>query len=89
MLLGMEMVWLEADCSRYEFFLDVISETKPDIGVINIDADHEKAFALIERMKTDLRNAPSWSHRPQPMVNDSACHASWSSRVHHVTDQHR
>ncbi len=42
MLLGMEMVWLEADCSRYEFFLDVISETKPDIGVINIDADHEK-----------------------------------------------
>ncbi len=54
MLLGMEMVWLEADCSRYEFFLDVISETKPDIGVINIDADHEKAFALIERMKTDL-----------------------------------
>jgi DNA-binding NarL/FixJ family response regulator len=29
MLLGMDTVWLEAECSRYEFFADVISQTHP------------------------------------------------------------
>ncbi|MFO0921269.1 MAG: response regulator [Pirellulales bacterium] len=53
MLLGMEMVWLEAECSRYEFFSDVIKETKPDVGVINIDTDTEKAFQLIEKLKAE------------------------------------
>ena len=24
MLLGMDMIWLEAECSRYEFFADVV-----------------------------------------------------------------
>ena len=31
MLLGMEMIWLEAECSRYEFFADVVAQTTPDI----------------------------------------------------------
>lgn len=53
MLLGMEIVWLEAECSRYEFFSDVVNETHPDASLINIDADPEKAFALIERLKSD------------------------------------
>lgn len=53
MLLGMEIVWLEAECSRYEFFSDVVTETHPDAGLINIDADPEKAFQLIERMKAE------------------------------------
>ena len=34
MLLGMDIVWLEAECSRYEFFADVIGQTRPDIGVV-------------------------------------------------------
>lgn len=53
MLLGMEIVWLEAECSRYEFFSDVVHETNPDACLINIDADAEKAFGLIERLKND------------------------------------
>jgi pilus assembly protein CpaE len=51
MLLGMEVVWLEAECSRYEFFADVIGQTKPDIGLISIDANPEKALKLIEQLR--------------------------------------
>lgn len=53
MLLGMDIVWLEAECSRYEFFPDVISQSKPDVGVISLDADPNKAIALLERMRSD------------------------------------
>ena len=48
MLLGMDIVWLEAECSRYEFFADVIGQTKPDIGVIAIDNNPEKGLKLVE-----------------------------------------
>src|SRR5262245_32912024 len=53
MLLGMDIVWLEAECSRYEFFADVIGQTKPDIGVIAIDSNPEKGLNLLE----EIRNA--------------------------------
>lgn len=51
MLIGMEIVWLEAECSRYEFFQDVVSQTNPDVGVINLDGNPDKAIALIERIR--------------------------------------
>ena len=50
MLLGMDMIWLEAECSRYEFFADVVAQTNPDIGLVAIDADPQKALALVERL---------------------------------------
>ncbi len=53
MLLGMDIVWLEAECSRYEFFADVVGQTTPDIGVVSIDHDAEKALQLI----ADLRDS--------------------------------
>jgi pilus assembly protein CpaE len=49
-LMNMESVWLEAECSRYEFFLDVVAQTSPDVGVIALDADPDKAVALIEQI---------------------------------------
>ncbi|MGB7326780.1 MAG: pilus assembly protein CpaE [Rubripirellula sp.] len=49
-LVGMETIWLEADCSRYEFFPDVIEQTAPDVGVISLDSDPEKAIDLIKRL---------------------------------------
>ena len=55
MLLGMETVWLEAECSRYEFFADVVGQTHPDIGVVSIDYDAEKALQLIQDLQ---RNSP-------------------------------
>jgi pilus assembly protein CpaE len=51
MLLGMDMVWLEAECSRYEFFADVVNQTHPDIGVVAIDSDADKALDLIADLK--------------------------------------
>jgi pilus assembly protein CpaE len=51
MLLGLEIVWLEAECSRYEFFSDVIAQTKPDIGLVCIDSNIEKAIKLMETIR--------------------------------------
>ncbi len=56
LLLGMDMVWLEAECSRYEFFADVVGQTHPDVGVINVDHDAEKALALIEKIRETSPN---------------------------------
>ena len=50
MLLGMDMIWLEAECSRYEFFADVVAQTNPDIGLVAIDADPQKALELVGRL---------------------------------------
>jgi len=50
MLLGMDMIWLEAECSRYEFFGDVVSQTTPDIGLVCIDADPEKGLQLVGQL---------------------------------------
>lgn len=47
MLLGMDMLWLEAEASRYEFFADVVNQTHPDIGLVSIDNDPEKALDLV------------------------------------------
>ncbi len=49
-LLGLDMVWLEAECSRYEFFSDVVAQTNPDIGVISLDKDADKALQLVEQL---------------------------------------
>jgi pilus assembly protein CpaE len=56
MLLGMDMIWLEAECSRYEFFADVIAQTTPDIGLVAIDADPRKALELVARLTTASPN---------------------------------
>lgn len=47
-LLGMDIVWLEAECSRYEFFADVVGQTNPDIGIVSLDSDPDKAIRLIQ-----------------------------------------
>ena len=50
MLLGMDMIWLEAECSRYEFFADVIAQTNPDIGLVAIDRDPAKGLELVAKL---------------------------------------
>ncbi len=47
-LLGLESVWLEAECSRYAFFQDVLKQTNPDVGFISMDGDPDQAVELIE-----------------------------------------
>lgn len=53
LLLGIDMVWLEADCSRYEFFGDVIGQTQPDIALICLDSDPAKGLALVARVSQE------------------------------------
>lgn len=52
MLLGMDTIWLEADCSRYEFFPDIIEQTNPDVGVVSLDSNPSAAIDLITRITT-------------------------------------
>ena len=54
MLIGVDMVWLEAECSRYEFFTEVVSQTQPDIALISLDANPEMALNLIAQVTRDL-----------------------------------
>ncbi len=56
MLLGMDMCWLEAESSRYEFFADIVGQTDPDIGVIGIDSDPDKAVQLISKLHESAPN---------------------------------
>src|SRR6478736_9424496 len=58
MLLGVESVWLEAECSRYEFFLDVIRQSQPDVVVVSLDADHAKALHLIAQLAQECPGTP-------------------------------
>jgi pilus assembly protein CpaE len=50
MLLGMDMIWLEAECSRYEFFGDVVAQTNPDIGLVAVDHDPARGLDLVGRL---------------------------------------
>ena len=54
LLLGIDAVWLEAECSRYEFFTDVASQTQPDIALISLDADPEQGLALVGKLNEEL-----------------------------------
>jgi len=54
MLLGIDAVWLEAECSRYEFFNDVLEQTKPDIALVAVDSDPEKALMLLAQVSQDI-----------------------------------
>ncbi|QDV29710.1 Septum site-determining protein MinD [Planctopirus ephydatiae] len=54
LLLGIDMVWLEAECSKYEFFADVIMQTQPNIALIALDSNPQKGLELVSRISTEL-----------------------------------
>ena len=54
MLLGIDTVWLEAECSRYEFFMDVIQQTQPDIALVNVDSNPSAAVRLIGEITSNV-----------------------------------
>jgi pilus assembly protein CpaE len=56
LLLGIDTVWLEAECSRYDVFNDVLLQTQPDIALIALDSDQTRAIELIA---TVHQNHPS------------------------------
>ena len=56
MLLGIDTVWLEAECSRYEFFMDVAQQIQPDIALINVDSNHARGVQLVGEVSRALPN---------------------------------
>ena len=57
LMLGMDLVWLEAECSRYEFFGDVLDQTSPDAAMVVLDSDPEPGLALVERLRQSTNAA--------------------------------
>ena len=49
-LIGIDNVFLEADCSRYEFFTDIVAQTTPHVAILDIDSDQELGLQLIESL---------------------------------------
>lgn len=54
LMLGIDSVWLEAECSRYDFFFDVVMQTRPDIALVALDADPAKGLALVAKITQEL-----------------------------------
>ncbi len=52
---GMSDSWLESDCTRYEWFVSLVEQSKPDIAFINLDSDLERSLLVIEQV---TREAP-------------------------------
>ena len=77
MLLGLDTVWLEAECSRYEFFSDVVSQTHPDIGIVSLNHNPEKALQLVAQLH-DV--SPECS---VVVVSSSTDGTSFISRIRH------
>jgi pilus assembly protein CpaE len=50
LLLGLDSVWLEAECARYEFFPDVVQQSRPDLALIALDADPNRGLQLIQQL---------------------------------------
>ena len=58
LLLGVDSVWLEAECARYEFFFDVIHQSSPDAVIVALDADRSKALQLIAQLSSEYPDMP-------------------------------
>ncbi|MFO0937310.1 MAG: AAA family ATPase [Gemmataceae bacterium] len=58
LLLGVDFVWLEAECARYEYFFDVIEGSMPDLAIVALDADKNKALQMIAHLSVEHPKLP-------------------------------
>jgi pilus assembly protein CpaE len=58
LLLGVDSVWLEAECSRYEFFTDIVAQSHPNVAIVALDADHTRALQLIGQLSGQFPGVP-------------------------------
>jgi pilus assembly protein CpaE len=45
-----DLAWLEADCQRYEVFLEVVEAQEPHIALVSVDGDESAALPLIQQL---------------------------------------
>lgn len=58
LLLGVDFVWLEAECARYEYFFDVIQQSTPDLVLINLDSDKHRALNMVGQLAAQYPKLP-------------------------------
>ncbi len=58
LLLGVDFVWLEAECARYDYFFDVVQQSTPDLVVVALDADRPKALGMIQQLAVQYPKLP-------------------------------
>jgi pilus assembly protein CpaE len=70
LLLGVNFVWLEAECARYEYFFEVIAQSMPDLAIVSLDADKAKALQMISELAIDHPKLPilTISHDHQALL---------------------
>jgi len=70
LLLGVDFVWLEAECARYEYFFDVIQQSMPDLAIVALDADKVKALQMIGELAIEHPKLPilTISHDHQALL---------------------
>ncbi len=70
LLLGVDFVWLEAECARYEYFFEVISGSMPDLAIVGLDADKQKALQMIGQLSVEMPKLPilTISHDHQALL---------------------
>ena len=70
LLLGVDFVWLEAECARYEYFFEVIQASMPDLVIVTLDADKAKALQMIGQLSVEHPKLPilTISHDHQALL---------------------
>ncbi len=58
LLLGVDFVWLEAECTKYEYFFDVIQQSMPDLAIVSLDADKNKSLQMIGELSIEHPKLP-------------------------------
>lgn len=70
LILGVDFVWLEAECARYEYFFDVIQQSTPDLAIVALDADKNRALQMIGQLSVEHPKLPilTISHDHQALL---------------------
>jgi pilus assembly protein CpaE len=58
LLLGMDFAFLDAECKRYEAFIDIIADNPPDLAILHLDGDPAKANYLISQLAANFAQVP-------------------------------
>lgn len=70
LLLGVDFVWLEAECARYEYFFEVIQQSMPDLAIVALDANKDRALQMIGQLSVEHPELPilTISHDHQALL---------------------
>src|SRR2546430_4060393 len=70
LLLGVDFVWLEAECARYEYFFEVIQQSMPDLAIVALDHNNDRALQMIGQLSVAHPKLPilTISHDHQALL---------------------